>query len=297
MRQKPTLFIGSSTQGSEIAYEIQAQLKSHADTTVWNQGLFELSSGTLEQLDRSVQEFDFAVLVLSTDDFVLSKGGEAQAPRDNVIFELGLFMGRLGRNRTFVVRSEQANFKLPSDLAGITLATYDPQRAAANLAAALGPACNEIRKSIARERVRDELPSDQVIEEIHCRGRFRDSYISTDLVLEPIEDAQLNAYEDIEDARIRLTADRASFVCSTSLTRPGEAKMPGLIYGLGSHFRGAAYLQYTFVHSDDPESTLRSHGVMSLKLTHAYEVKGFWMATTSRKGGFLVGTVDFVRVK
>ena len=72
----------------------------------------------------------------------------ALSPRDNVLFELGLFMGRLGRSRTFVIRPRGESIKIPSDLAGLTTAIYDSNRADKNYEAAVGPACDNIRKLI-----------------------------------------------------------------------------------------------------------------------------------------------------
>ena len=44
----------------------------------------------------SLDRFDFAILVLTADDLVASRDVLSTAPRDNVLFELGLFMGGLG---------------------------------------------------------------------------------------------------------------------------------------------------------------------------------------------------------
>lgn len=146
--EKPSLFIGTSGEGLEIGRAIQYQLHHDAHCSVWNEGVFGLSQGTLESLVSSLDRFDFAVLVITPDDVVISREIERQAPRDNIMFELGLFMGRLGRVRTFAVSSNAANLKLPSDLAGVTMARYDADHARTDATSAIGPACYLIRQAI-----------------------------------------------------------------------------------------------------------------------------------------------------
>ncbi len=141
--QKPFIFIGSSSEGLEVAKAVQANLDRVSECQIWHQGLFGLSSGTLETLVNSVREFDFSILVLTNDDLVSTRGQEYNSPRDNVLFELGLFMGALGRNRTFIVIDRSGQLKLPSDLAGITPASFDhPQRG--TMQSAVGKACYDI---------------------------------------------------------------------------------------------------------------------------------------------------------
>ena len=73
----------------------------------------------------------------------------AQFVRDNVIFELGMFIGKLGKKRCFIVSPRtQEPFRIPTDLLGVTPATYNPNRDDGKLSAALGPACNKIRQTI-----------------------------------------------------------------------------------------------------------------------------------------------------
>ena len=67
--------------------------------------------------------------VFGQDDWT-SKGaapdpeaGQA-APRDNVVFEAGLFGGAIGMRRTFILHARGA--KLPTDLLGMTSIRYDP---------------------------------------------------------------------------------------------------------------------------------------------------------------------------
>ena len=139
----------------EIARAVQFQLKDDALVSVWNEGVFGLNQGTLEALVAMLARFDFAVLVITPDDVLVSRETAIQAPRDNVMFELGLFMGRLGRTRTFGVCSNSDGLKLPSDLAGVTLARFDDADAVKDVTAALGPACFQIRQAIRELGISD----------------------------------------------------------------------------------------------------------------------------------------------
>lgn len=144
---RPSVFIGSSSEGHRVAEALQANLHHDCDAAIWSQGLFGLSGGTLESLVELVEDFDFAILVITPDDLVRSRGQERQAPRDNVLLEIGLFIGALGRRRTFVVFDEGARIKLPSDLAGVSLAGFQLQHSG-NLQASLGPACFTIKMAM-----------------------------------------------------------------------------------------------------------------------------------------------------
>lgn len=121
---KPRVFIGSSVEGLTIAEHIQLGLDHHAECELWSQGVLGLSGGTLDSLCKAAAEFDFAILILTADDLVQKRGVQGNSPRDNVLFELGLFMGALGRDRTFGVYRRDQRPDLPSDLAGITLADF-----------------------------------------------------------------------------------------------------------------------------------------------------------------------------
>lgn len=87
------------------------------------------------------------------NDLTVSRGVEAPAARDNVLLELGLFIGGLGRDRTFMLYDRTNPPRLPSDLAGISAATYAPH-SSGNLRSALGAACTEIQEAVERSGVR-----------------------------------------------------------------------------------------------------------------------------------------------
>lgn len=147
---KPRIFIGSSVEGLNVAYAIQQNLTHDAESTVWDQGVFELSKTTIESLNQTLDNVDFGVFVFSPDDLVEMRNKTASTIRDNVLFEFGLFVGRLGRDRVFFVSPESNDFHLPTDLLGVTPAKYNPSREDNSLQAATGPACNQIRMQIKK---------------------------------------------------------------------------------------------------------------------------------------------------
>ncbi len=142
---KPVLFIGSSVEGLEIARAVEAHFE-HDDFSVrvWNNGIFGPGGVTLDDLRAQVNQADFALFVFTPDDVVGSRGHEQEAPRDNVIFELGLFMERLGRKRVFMLSKHGADLKIPTDLLGIAALTYNAKEHS-NLAQQLGPATTKLR--------------------------------------------------------------------------------------------------------------------------------------------------------
>src|SRR5437667_2021442 len=117
---KPSVFIGSSSEGLNFARAARSLLGNDAEITIWNEGFFGLGNTFIETLVNSLPRFDFAILVLTPDDLVNSRDVESFGPRDNVLFELGLFMGRLGRSRTFILHQSNSRVKIPSDLSGVT---------------------------------------------------------------------------------------------------------------------------------------------------------------------------------
>ena len=96
MRVRPVVFIGSSSEGGLVAEAIQTSLNgSEVEAVLWT-ALFEPGYLTIEALDQKADDFDFAVFVFSSDEVLESRGTRGPAPRDNILLELGLFVGRTG---------------------------------------------------------------------------------------------------------------------------------------------------------------------------------------------------------
>src|SRR5215475_5716523 len=125
---KPRIFLGSSGQQEKLIQALTRGLHDIADVDPWTT-VFNPGVSTLEQLVELTREVDFAAFVFAQDDWT-TKGTPSDAdsgqasPRDNVVFEAGLFGGALGIRRTFILHANGA--KLPTDLLGLTSVRYDP---------------------------------------------------------------------------------------------------------------------------------------------------------------------------
>jgi hypothetical protein len=149
------IFIASSSENKSITAVLESCLKLHADITpwyldsVWGPGNF-----ILQTLLEQASTYDFAVIVFGRDDKVISRGAEQYSPRDNVIFEAGLFMAHLGHKRTFIVAPNQNDLKILSDLAGLVVLTYAPPDEINGLQGALKHVCKKICDEIKVQKTR-----------------------------------------------------------------------------------------------------------------------------------------------
>jgi len=146
----PRVFIGSSAEALNIAYALQANIEYDSEPTVWTQGIFKPSQSTLSNLVQCLAQFDFAVFVFNVDDISIMRDQRVATVRDNVLFELGLFMGRVGVQRCFILKArETTDLHLPTDLLGIEPLTFSAKRSDGNLQAALGPAAHTLRQTFS----------------------------------------------------------------------------------------------------------------------------------------------------
>lgn len=141
---KPNIFIGSSVEGLNTAFAIQKNLDYEANVTVWTQGVFELSQTAIESLITVMDKADYAIFVFTPDDKTFMRKTEHNTVRDNVIFELGMFIGKLGRQRVFIIAPDGSDMHIPTDLLGITIGNYNSARDDGNLQAATGGICHKV---------------------------------------------------------------------------------------------------------------------------------------------------------
>src|SRR5689334_22847228 len=170
---KPRIFLGSSGKQAKLLQAITRGLEEVAEVEPWTT-TFNPGRSTLDRLVELSQEVDFAAFVFAQDDWTTtdsSQSGEA-SPRDNVVFEAGLFGGALGIRRTFILHANGA--KLPTDLLGLTSVRYDPD----TTPAIVRQINQKLRKAIAAEGRISRLEGDWWQLSLTARTEFEPSAIS-----------------------------------------------------------------------------------------------------------------------
>ncbi|MGF6922918.1 TIR domain-containing protein [Paraburkholderia sp. 40] len=149
MSETPRVFVASSAEALPVAEAVNIRLEHDAKVKQWDNA-FELSSLTLPSLLERAKNTDFAVFVFHKDDKTIIRGNTYSAVRDNVLFELGLFIGSLGIDRCFVLvpKSVEGDFRLPTDLAGLTVASYDDT--VEDMVDAVATSCAKIKQAVRK---------------------------------------------------------------------------------------------------------------------------------------------------
>src|SRR4051812_5419541 len=150
--EKPRIFLGSSGQQEKLLQALTRGLESVAHVDPWTTS-FHPGTTTLDRLLELAHEVDFAAFVFAQDDWTMTATPPASAgtesgqasPRDNVVFEAGLFGGALGMRRTFIIHASGA--KLPTDLLGLTCVRYEK----ATTASEVRVVNQKLRKAIENE--------------------------------------------------------------------------------------------------------------------------------------------------
>jgi hypothetical protein len=158
---KPRIFIGSSHEALKVANAIHARLQRVAECTVWPNGAFGLSQTIHAELIRNLNDSDFGIFVFAPDDVANSHDNHLMnVPRDNVVYEAGLFSGRLGPNRCFIVVPQDTAVHVPTDLLGMTRGAYEDVRSDKNYQSAVNSFGSAVETQIAAQGLfegRDQL--------------------------------------------------------------------------------------------------------------------------------------------
>jgi predicted nucleotide-binding protein len=148
-----------SAEALDIARCIRIGLKHVTrHIAIWSdEQIFESGSYPLEALEKEVNHADFAIALAEPDDIIRSRDRTQATVRDNVIFELGFFMSRLGRARSLLLVPRGTDVKLPSDFKGLTPIGYSKVGPGEDMPLILGPTIDEIGNIIKKKGVRASL--------------------------------------------------------------------------------------------------------------------------------------------
>jgi len=155
---RPRIFIICSAEALKIGKAIRVGLEHDAEVAIWSDDMiFAPGAYPIEALEEQVGLADFGIALAEPDDLVLSRDRLSSTPRDNVIFELGFFMSRLGRHRTLLLVPHSEDVKLPSDFKGLTPIPYRTGANQRDMAVALGPVIDKIGALVGDLGVRSSL--------------------------------------------------------------------------------------------------------------------------------------------
>jgi hypothetical protein len=150
-KRRPNIFVASSTEALPVARAVKQNFDREADVDIWSENIFKANRSYLDTLLNRASYYDFGIAVFTPDDEAVIRERPVRVTRDNVIFEFGLFLGRIGPNRTFLIVQE--GVEMFSDWNGIAIVEFRPRE---NLVAAVGAACDRIREEMV---VTEKLPN------------------------------------------------------------------------------------------------------------------------------------------
>jgi len=205
------LFIGSSTESLPIAEAVMYHLNKNkiAKATMWPRE-FYLSSYTLVDLLNAIDKrnFDYAIFIFGGDDKIESRGVTKLTPRDNVIFEAGLFIGRLGFNRVFFlipksINKKKVDIKILSDLAGLNLSYVEiDDTSSEELLSSVHTFCYELKMTL-QKHAREQMDDAVGVQNIDCRTHVTICNEEGDCVVKEYCTIQ-SAHSSLHKRRIKL---------------------------------------------------------------------------------------------
>lgn len=148
VNEEPRIFVISSKESIEVAREVRKNLDGDdMQVHLWDDDTFMVSGYPISSLEDAIERCDFTIAVAQADDVLITREETHEVPRDNVHFEYGISIGRLGRDRSFLLVQADTKVKLASDLAGLTTLRYQGDEKD-KMKRSVAKACD-----VARERI------------------------------------------------------------------------------------------------------------------------------------------------
>jgi hypothetical protein len=153
------MFVGSSSETKGLIRGLKLNLTDEVAVENWATTAWPLSRSTLDGIERKLDDADFAAFILAPEDIAIIRGERVLVPRDNVLLELGISFGRIGRDRTFILapKGPESNHHRPSDLWGITVIEYEREK---NNRATMSDPADELLEAIQERGLKDRPGAD-----------------------------------------------------------------------------------------------------------------------------------------
>jgi len=134
-KRKPTIFIGScgDEEPRQDMQKIVDLIKQCgcAEPRPWSRpGVLRMLELPGDGVLRNTEICDFGLFLLTPDDAVVRRSGRNPSaenkPRANVILELGIFLGSVGKERVFILaKGDRADDLMPTDFKGVIIEYYN----------------------------------------------------------------------------------------------------------------------------------------------------------------------------
>jgi predicted nucleotide-binding protein len=148
--EKPKVFIASSSKALPYATAVKGHISDVCNVYVWRDVPNYPYKTITDWILNLAEKYDFGIFIFSNDDKIALNKKQYPVVRDNVLFELGLFSGRLGFDRCTVLKPNIENFHLPSDINGILETKFDQPDAEEDITSELRVPCEKIKLDIKR---------------------------------------------------------------------------------------------------------------------------------------------------
>jgi predicted nucleotide-binding protein/phosphoserine phosphatase len=122
-RTKPSIFVGCANEQRRFCPFVANSLEKIAEIHPWYQ-VIAPGETAIQALERTNYDYDFAIFFVTPNDITVIRDKEYPTVRDNIIFETGYFIARLGSKRCFLLAPRSMELRIPSDLSGVTLVLY-----------------------------------------------------------------------------------------------------------------------------------------------------------------------------